>query len=176
MKIRIISGIYGGRLIEAPAGYKTHPMSEKIRGAIFNMIGDIQDLRLLDAYSGSGAIAIEAVSRGAKPVIAVEKDKHAFDIINRNIELLNVTDIKATRANVSSWLDNNPAVKFDIIVCDPPYNNINLKTLQMTTARLTPGGLLILSLPPSLSDLQLEGINLVNIKEYGDAIIKAYKR
>lgn len=65
MKLRVISGSLGGRLINSPPGNKTHPMSEKMRGAIFNILGNIEGLDVLDAYSGSGAIALEAISRKA---------------------------------------------------------------------------------------------------------------
>ena len=70
--MRIISGVLGGRVFKAPNGNKTHPMSEKIRGAMFNSLGDISGLTVLDAFSGSGAVAIEAFSRGAEHVVAVD--------------------------------------------------------------------------------------------------------
>ena len=62
--MRIIAGSLGGRVFKAPSGHRTHPMSEKIRGAIFNALGDISDLTVLDAFTGSGALCFEAVSRG----------------------------------------------------------------------------------------------------------------
>lgn len=175
MKIKIISGLYRGRFIEAPSGHKTHPMSEKMRGAIFNMLGDITNLSFLDAYSGSGAIAIEAASRQAGPIVAVEKDRHAYEVIRRNCDRLAITSMKVSRANIISWLKNNPSIKFDIIVCDPPYDNIRKNSLITIASHLAPNGVLILSVPPTSADITIHGMHLLSAKTYGDAALLVYK-
>lgn len=76
--MRIISGIYGGRTIQSPSGHKTHPMSEKMRGAIFNALGDIKGLSFLDAYGGSGAVALEAISRAQLMLLQLIRIKTLF--------------------------------------------------------------------------------------------------
>ena len=85
MNIRLISGIYGGRKIIAPGGSRTHPMSERVRNALFNSIGDeIVDADILDAFAGTGSIGLEALSRGAKRAVFVERDRLAQGILVEN--------------------------------------------------------------------------------------------
>src|SRR3990167_8850630 len=122
--MRVIAGFLGGRVFESPHGHRTHPMSEKMRGAIFGVLGDIKQLRVLDVFSGSGAVAIEAISRGAKYAVAIDVDKKAYDIIKKNIISLGLTDrVKAVRAYFNAWSTRHQAQKFDIIFADPPYDN-----------------------------------------------------
>ena len=124
--MRIISGTLKGRVIEAPEGHKTHPMSEKIRGAVFNALGDLSGLSVLDAFAGSAALSIEATSHGADHVIAIEIDKKAHAVALQNIADCGVSEyIKCIRANVSSWSDNNSNATFDVVIFDPPYDKFN---------------------------------------------------
>ena len=84
--MRVVSGSLGGRLFDSPRTHRTHPMSEKARGALFNTLGDIHGLRILDAYAGSGAITIEAESRGAQHVTAIDIDVEAIRTIASNVQ------------------------------------------------------------------------------------------
>ena len=78
MNVRIISGKYGGRIIKAPDTARTHPMGERIRNALFNSIGsEVDDAKVLDVFAGTGAVGLEALSRGARSVTFVEKDRVA---------------------------------------------------------------------------------------------------
>lgn len=175
MKLRIISGEYGGRLFNSPPGNKTHPMSEKMRGAIFNILGNIEGLDLLDAYSGSGAVSLEAISRKAKTVIAIESDKKAIDTIRNNISSLDVP-VKATRAKISTWLDNNPSQQFDIIIADPPYEKVNQRHLNKLSLVLRTGGVLVLSLSPDFSKIEIEKCQMIENKSYGDSCLVFFRR
>ncbi len=113
--MRIISGDLGGLLFKAPRGNRTHPMSERIRGALFNSLGSIKGLRVLDAFAGTGALAFESVSRGASEVVAIESDTNAISAIKKSIQLLRIEDrCKATHANVSGWSSNNKQEVFDL--------------------------------------------------------------
>lgn len=172
--MRLIAGIYGGRIIQSPPGHKTHPMSEKMRGAIFNALGDITGLSLLDAYSGSGAVALEAYSRGAKNIISVDSDKKAIQTIKLNAEALQA-NIKVTQANISSWVDNNLRSRFDIVVADPPYDKINPTQLQKLTSVVKDGGVIIFSLPPTYKLPQLDNFQLISVKEYGNSSLAFYR-
>lgn len=171
--MRIISGKYGGRVIKAPHGHKTHPMSEKIRGAIFNALGDIDGLKFLDAFSGTGAIAIEAISRGADYVVAIDSSKEANRAISDNIKDLNIKNIKSINANVSSWSDNNSSDKFDIVVCDPPYDHVQISVLVKLETHVRDGGLLVLSLPPGVE--YDTNFTLLLEKDYNDAKLYIYR-
>ena len=102
--MRIIAGKLGGRMFESPHSARTHPMSEKMRGALFNSLGDISGLAVLDAFAGTGACGFEAISRGAGSVLAIEHDTDAFKTIMRNIESLGLEEeVQAVRGRVNGW-------------------------------------------------------------------------
>lgn len=172
--MRIISGKYKGRILKAPHGNKTHPMSEKIRGAIFNALGDISGLTILDAFSGTGAIAIEAESNGADYIVSIDSSKEAIRAIKNNLTSVNSQKIKPINANVSSWSDKNEFIKFDIVICDPPYDDVQTKILNKLERHVKDGSLFILSLPPSI--IYDTGLNLIQEKDYNDAVIRFYRK
>src|SRR3954464_3149409 len=89
--MRIIAGRLGGRQFNSPKGHRTHPMSEKGRGALFNALGDISGLTVLDAFAGSGALSFEAISRRAASVLAIDSDKNAQRAIAENIASLGLS-------------------------------------------------------------------------------------
>lgn len=173
--MRIISGVMKGRNFVAPSGYKTHPMSEKIRGAIFNALGDIEGLTLLDAFGGSGAISFEAISRGAATALAVDVSKEAHRAMQKNAETLGVGEsFKAILANVSSWSANNSEKQFDLVVADSPYDKVSEIILNMLSIHVKLGGLYILSLPKSCEFVP-EGFNLLSKKTYDQATVSFYR-
>lgn len=175
--MRIIAGKLGGQNFDAPSGHKTHPMSEKARGALFSALGDISGLSVLDAFSGSGALSIEAVSRGAKEVIAIENDINAYKTIVKNIKNLQIEGAcKAIKANANGWLNRHPASLFDIILLDPPYNDIQYKLIRKISKQLKKDGVLALSLPGNHDELTLENLTIVKNKNYGDAKLVFYKK
>ncbi|MBA3758595.1 RsmD family RNA methyltransferase [Candidatus Saccharibacteria bacterium] len=176
--MRVISGNLGGRFFESPHGHKTHPMSEKIRGAIFNMLGDIKGLSFFDAFSGTGALAIEAVSRGAGHVTAVELNIESFKTIIINFETLGITDVvDPIRKDVKAWSRNHKDVQFDVVLCDPPYDAVAYTLLHKLASHAKPGGLIIYSLPPG-NDFKLDTdtYESVSEKSYGDANLSVYRR
>lgn len=176
--MRVIAGLLGGRTFESPKGHRTHPMSEKVRGAIFGALGDIQGLAVLDAYSGSGALSFEAVSRGASHSVAIDVDADAHVAMNKNIRSLGLTNsVKSIRANVSSWSDNNPSALFDLVLCDPPYDNLRTEPLIKLAQHVEIGGVVVYSLPPKIAvELSANGYQLVATKSYGDAKLVFYRR
>src|SRR3954465_12488188 len=97
--MRIIAGQLKGQQFQAPHGHKTHPMSDKVRGALFNVLGDIEGLTFLDAFAGSGALAFEAASRGAKAVTAIDRDSSAHKILEQNAKELGLKSVKIIKAN-----------------------------------------------------------------------------
>ncbi len=174
--MRVISGWLGGRIFEAPKGHKTHPMSDKARGGLFSTLGDIKGLTVLDCFGGSGALAIEAVSRGAKHAITVDNDTKAYQVTTKNIKSLGIEDrCSAIRANISAWSNRHPNDKFDLVVCDPPYDDIQYKIIRKITKHLGENGVFVLSLPGKHESLNLEGLQVVQIKDYGDAQLIFYK-
>ena len=174
--MRIIAGTHKGRIIHEAHGHRTHPMSEKIRGALFNALGDIEGLSVLDAFTGTGAVAIEALSRGAAHVTAIDEDKEAFRCASKNRKALCLEKtMQVTQANVSSWSERNPSILFDIVIADPPYDNIQEDILQKLSRHVRSGGLYVLSLPHGSEDIMLSGCVLISQKHYGDASLLFYR-
>ncbi len=173
--MRIIAGEFKSRILKDPKGNRTHPMSEKIRGALFNSLGDITGKTFLDAFAGTGAVAIEALSRGAIDVHAVEMDKKAFQTLQENRD--SITDesrLQVHLANVHSWLRNSQKI-FDVVLADPPYDAIGMKALDTCAKHVAPGGLLIASLPKA-EHIEFDGYKIVDTKWYGNAKLVFYQR
>ena len=174
--MRIITGKYGGRPIKSPKSHRVHPMAEKVRGALFNSLGDISGTTVLDAYGGSGAIAIEAISRGAKSAVTIEIDKTVFMTLQENVELLGLTDqIKSIRANCLSWSANNSSAKFDIIILDPPYDKVKIEAVEKLAIHLNSSGIMILSHPGRAEVPYAHGVVVVETRLYGDAALTSYR-
>jgi 16S rRNA (guanine966-N2)-methyltransferase len=175
--MRVIAGALSGRTFESVQGHRTHPMSEKIRGAIFNAFGDIEGLTVLDAYAGTGAISIEAISRGAAHAVALDSDKRAARTIKENIELLGLQDkMDSSLIYAHSWSRRNQTKQFDIVVLDPPYDAVEPKELLMLAKHCRQGGIIVLSLPPNTGFLYAESkFELLQQKNYGDAELFFYR-
>lgn len=175
--MRVIAGYLGGRNFMSPHGHRTHPMSDKVRGGLFGVLGDIKGLTVLDAFAGSGALAIEAVSRGAKRAVAIEVDKSAHHAITENLKTLGIDDrIKAVRAFAGAWSTRNQVQLFDLIFIDPPYDNIPYRDLKNMPRHLKNGGTLVLSWPGKMEPLKFEGLAEVQTKNYGDAQLVFYRK
>lgn len=175
--MRIISGYLGGRQFESPHGHRTHPMSDKIRGAIFNMLGDIKGLHVLDAFAGSGALSFEAISRGARSVTALDIDNNAKRTINENIAILDLAErIKFIHINAGTWSNKNRQALFDIVLCDPPYDDVQLLSLYKLVRNVKPNGLYVLSWPGKIEIPKLKELEIVAQKDYGDAQLVFYRR
>ena len=120
--MKIVSGIYGGRPLKTLEGKTTRPTSDKVRGAIFNMIGPyFEGGRALDLYAGSGGLAIEAVSRGMSSAVLVERDRKAQTIVAENIQMTkDVGKFQLLKMDAERALEQLSG-EFDLIFLDPPY-------------------------------------------------------
>ena len=120
--MKIVSGIYGGRPLKTLEGKTTRPTSDKVRGAIFNMIGPYFDGgRVLDLYAGSGGLSIEAVSRGLSSAVLVERDRKAQTIVAENIQMTKeVGKFELLKMDAERALEQVSG-EFDLIFLDPPY-------------------------------------------------------
>ncbi|HSX31132.1 MAG TPA: RsmD family RNA methyltransferase [Candidatus Saccharimonadales bacterium] len=175
--MRVIAGRLGGRTFDSPRSRRTHPMSEKARGALFNTLGELGGLTVLDAFAGSGACSIEAVSRGAAEVVAVDIDLDAVTTINANVRALNLTKaIAVRRQNISAWSRAHAGTQFNIVLADPPYDDIKPDLLQRLTAHVASDGLFVLSWPGNEPAREFPGLQLVSHKSYGDAQLVFYRR
>lgn len=175
--MRVISGWLGGRIFDSPRGHRTHPMSEKTRGALFGALGDIKGLTVFDPFGGSGALAIEAVSRGAKSAVAVDVDKAAHTVITQNIEKLEIKDrVEAIRANASAWSNRHPDQQFDLVLLDPPFDAIDYRIIRKLVRHVAANGVLVLNLPGKHEALTFGDLKIVQAKHYGDSQLIFYRR
>ncbi len=166
--IRVASGKYRGRKLMTPrAG--THPMGERERLALFNMIAEyLPGAKVLDAYAGSGALGIEALSRGALEVEFIEKNLQAAKVIRGNLRALDL-DAKVTVADVVSFTTDK---KFDVILVDPPYDVFEKKGTRHLVSFLKSGGLMVLSHPGEAPEIL--GLALQKSHKYAGATISIY--
>ena len=122
---RIIGGTAGGRRLETPRGQTTRPTSDRVREALFSAIesrtGSLDGLRFLDLYAGSGAVGLEAWSRGAGVVTMVEQDRRTAALIARNAATLGFSRARVVATSVASFLASPPAAPYDVVFADPPY-------------------------------------------------------
>ena len=129
--MRIIAGEARGRTFDAPAGLHTRPTLDRVRENIFNMIQtDVPESRVLDLFAGSGALSLEAVSRGAVNAVMVDSDRRACDTQKRNIEKLRYSDrIRVMHCDWRKALDilRNENMLFDLVFLDPPYAMLDLR-------------------------------------------------
>lgn len=125
---RIVAGVFGGRRLTAPAGQQTRPTSDRVREALFSSLeslhgGDLRGVRFADLYAGSGAVGLEALSRGASDAVFVESDPRTAKIVRANIATLGVagrTEVLTTKVT-AAVAGPPPGGPFDVIFADPPY-------------------------------------------------------
>lgn len=123
---RIIGGVAGGRRLETPRGSTTRPTSDRVREALFSAIeswcGTLSGLRFLDLYAGSGAVGLEAWSRGAGVVTFVEQDRRTAKLISTNAQTLRCPVANVLPIPVGRALTRPPSAPYDIVFSDPPYD------------------------------------------------------
>jgi 16S rRNA (guanine966-N2)-methyltransferase len=123
--MRVIAGRLGGRRLSAPTGTVTRPTSDRVREALFSMLGQIQDDTVLDLFAGSGALGIEALSRGARSAVFVERDARAVAVLRRNLTALQIPAEAATVRHADALIAlrgaRERAETYDLIFIDPPY-------------------------------------------------------
>lgn len=144
--MRVIAGRYKGRRLKTPTWEGLRPTSDKLRETLFNILASrIEAARVLDGFAGTGAVGIEALSRGAGHVTFVEKDRRALALIEANLADCGIAaDYNIRRGDVLAALRNLGAA-FDLILLDPPYDLHPVSpTLEAAAARLSAGGLLVL--------------------------------
>ena len=146
--MRIIAGSRKGHRIDAPKGVTTRPTSDRVRENVFNIIGPLEDASVLDLFAGSGAMGIEAMSRGATRAVFVEKDRTACRTIQRNLEKLRLTGAVVVCQDVRNALAQESAAgrRYDLVLVDPPYDQVPTLTTtlgQYLANVLTEDGLLV---------------------------------
>ena len=123
---RIIGGSAGGRRLASPRGSDTRPTSDRVREALFSAVeawcGSLSGLRFLDLYAGSGAVGLEAWSRGAGVVTLVEQDRRTAALISANAKTIGFPKAHVVAASVTTAISRAPAAPYDLVFLDPPYH------------------------------------------------------
>jgi 16S rRNA (guanine966-N2)-methyltransferase len=189
--LRISSGVFRGRMIHAPTGEQTRPSSSRLRQAWLNSIQmRLSEAAVLDLFSGSGALAIEALSRGAERAVCVENSKKALPVLKKNLQALQIdSQIRVVAEDVSRCFTLVERFgPFDLIFADPPYSEEwELRLLQTTPwlKLLKPGGLFVLewgrvkskvdSLPHEILLGSTHRLVQVREKDYGDSVLTSFE-
>lgn len=175
--MRVIAGRLGGRQFASPRGHRTHPMSDKMRGALFGILGDVSGIAVLDVFAGSGALGIEAASRGAAAITAIDHDKTAYATMLANIAELGLEErVHATRAYFNAWSTRHQNQQFDLILADPPYDRPPWRDINKLPRHLPPRGTLVISWPGKAEAPSFAGLHMVEQRNYGDGQLIFYQR
>jgi 16S rRNA (guanine966-N2)-methyltransferase len=174
--MRIIAGTHGGRELTAPKGRATRPTSDRVREALFSILGDIQGLRVLDLFAGSGALGIEALSRGVQEATLVDSGRPAVVAIRRNLETLGL-DAEVVAQPAARFLQaaSRDGRQYDLVFLDPPYRHASALGRELTSA-LTPilaADARVVAESDRRSPLGLEFM-LADERRYGDTLIQIY--
>jgi 16S rRNA (guanine966-N2)-methyltransferase len=149
--MRVIAGTLGGRRLVAPAGEATRPTTDRVREALFSILngrGALEGARVVDLYAGTGALGIEALSRGAVHATFVESARPALASLRQNLEALGIADrSEVVTARVERWTRPAGAPPFDLVLADPPWADIvaarDAIAALVAKGHVAPGGLVV---------------------------------
>jgi 16S rRNA (guanine966-N2)-methyltransferase len=178
--VKILSGSLRGRGFDQPKSSSVRPLSDKVRAAIFDVIGSPEGFVVLDAYAGSGAAGFEALSRGAVLVDAVEANPRVARIIAANAQTLGLDwGYVLHQLTVETWLASPQQQasqrRYQLIVADPPYAKLEADILQRLGGFLAQGGVMVVSHSSKLVAPLLEGVTAARLKTYGDTALSFYR-
>jgi 16S rRNA (guanine966-N2)-methyltransferase len=171
--MRVIAGAHGGRPLTAPRGRATRPTSDRVREAVFSILGDVSGAVVLDLYAGSGALAIEALSRGAAAATLVDSAPAAITAIRRNLADLDL-EAQVRRGDARAFLRaaSRSAPQYDLVFLDPPYRHTSELGAELSAglaSMLAPGARVVAE-SDRRAPLRLE-LPLLDERRYGDTLI-----
>jgi len=180
--VRVIAGKAKGRKLRSVPGSVARPITDRAKESLFNILGDqVVDALFLDLFAGTGSVGIEALSRGARRVVFVERERRAIETIKENLKITGLTaQAEVIRDDVFRFLAREPAERFDLIYIAPPqYKGLWAETLLALDGKgfLTEGGLAIAQIfPKEYQDLELKSLELVDQRRYGSTMLCFYCR
>jgi 16S rRNA (guanine966-N2)-methyltransferase len=176
--MRIIAGDRKGHTIYAPKGRDTRPTSDRVRENVFNIVAPwVEGARVLDLYAGSGAMGLEALSRGAAGVVFVEADRDAVRAIERNLDKLRLTGATVVRTEAMTGLAQEATAgrKYDLVLVDPPYAMTDFDTLARYLPRvLADDGLAVLE-SAARTEPELAGLAVRTTRKYGSTRVTVFE-
>jgi 16S rRNA (guanine(966)-N(2))-methyltransferase RsmD len=174
--MRVIAGRFGGRTLRAPRGRDTRPTSDRVREAVFSILGPLDDLRVLDLFAGSGALALEALSRGAAQATLIDRAPAAIAAITHNVNALGVgAEVRASTAQAFLERAREAGRQYDLVFVDPPYRQASALGPALSTALppvLAPGARVVLE-SDRRAPLDLD-LPLLTERRYGDTLIRIH--
>jgi 16S rRNA (guanine966-N2)-methyltransferase len=175
--MRVIAGRHGGRRLRAPAGAGTRPTPDRVREALFSILGArLEGARVLDLYAGSGALGIEALSRGAASATFVDDAPAALRALQANLDSLH-EEAEVVRADAIRWLRGagQGARQYDLVLLDPPYRRAPVlgPALGAALPAVLAGGALVVAESDRRAPLEL-GIPVIDDRRYGDTRIRIH--
>jgi len=172
--MRIVAGSRKGARIFPPKGTDTRPTSDRVREAAFNLIGPVEGAAVLDLFAGSGAMGLEALSRGAASAVLVESDRDAVRAIERNVAKLGLGGVTVVRRDVLQALAADRRT-YDLILCDPPYGYAEHERLAPYLVRaLAPDGLLVYE-TSAREEPDVKGLTPRTSRTYGSARLTLFR-
>ncbi len=177
--MRIIAGTRKGHRIDAPKGVSTRPTGDRVREAAFNLLGPVDDAAALDLFAGSGALGLEALSRGARRCVFVESDRRACRAIEANLARLRLTGALVLCQDALLALRQERAAgrTYELVLCDPPYDawaTLEPRLGEPLGAVLADGGLLLVE-TDSRTEPELP-LDLITSRRYGSARLTLFTR
>jgi 16S rRNA (guanine(966)-N(2))-methyltransferase RsmD len=175
--MRVVAGAYGGRRLVAPDGSATRPTSDRVREALFSVLGaSVQGARVLDLFAGSGALGIEALSRGAASAVFVDRAPRAIAAVRANLAALAI-DADVRRIEARAWLRtaSTRSEAYDLVFLDPPYRRaaeLGRELSEGLAAVLAPGARVV-SESDRRDPLELD-LPLADERRYGDTVIRIH--
>jgi 16S rRNA (guanine(966)-N(2))-methyltransferase RsmD len=176
--MRVVAGRFGGRSLIAPRGRATRPTSDRVREALFSILGpaSVEGARVLDLFAGSGALGIEALSRGAADTVLVDASAAAVTAIRRNLETLGAV-AEVRRQDALSYLRSafRDARQYDLVFLDPPYRHASALGRELSTALrpiLAPAARVVAE-SDRRAPLELD-LALLDERRYGDTLIRIH--
>lgn len=176
--MRVVAGIYGGRKLTAPAGSETRPTSDRVREALFSVLGpSVEGARVLDLFAGSGALGIEALSRGAANAVFVDRSHKATQSVRANLKALGIeAEVRPVEARAALRAASARREAYDLVFLDPPYRRaaeLGRELSEGLAAVLAPGARVVTE-SDRRSPLELD-LPLADERRYGDTVIRIHE-
>lgn len=173
--LRVISGKFRGHTLKTPESATTHPMGAREKLALFNMV-NTEDAKVLDTYAGSGALGIEALSRGASEVVFIESNHKIARLIQENLQNLGMEGHVLAEKTQQFCKNLQYQNYFNVIFADPPYDRFKIEELQDLGNLLSQNGVLALSSPKELGEIVLPHLRISSAHTYARARITIYRK
>ncbi len=176
--MRVVAGRYGGRRLIAPAGSQTRPTSDRVREALFSVLGPaVQEARVLDLFAGSGALGIEALSRGAQSAVFVDRSRKAIQAVRANLDALGIdADVRPIAARTALRAASARREAYDLVFLDPPYRHAAElgRELSEGLAAVLAAGARVVTESDRRAVLELD-LPMTDERRYGDTVLRIHE-